>query len=193
VVAIVVTVVTEGAASSAIAEALGTSLEAGGAAATTATVAGAAVGAAAGSIVSQGVAIAIGQQSGFSFSEVAVAALTAGLTEGAPTEGIPGELVQDAVNNVVTQGVNVALGVQNGFNWQAVAISALAFTAGAQAKGELSGVLNGVGYSPDAKTHIETLIVAIMRPCLAHYCIRSTLSHTWADGITNTCLASAGT
>lgn len=49
-----------------------------------ANVAGYAVASAAGSAASQGVAIAIGQQQGFSWEQVAASALTAGILKGTP-------------------------------------------------------------------------------------------------------------
>jgi hypothetical protein len=148
VVAIVVTYFTAGAASEASAS-LVTSVfgasAAASAAGTAATVAiAAAATAAASSIASQAVGIAIGQQSGFSWQEVGVAALAAGLTAGL-TEGTPlgsigteagdysGMALRGVVNSVVDQGSEIALGEQHGFNWSQVALAAVSAPADAVA------------------------------------------------------------
>ena len=124
IVAVVVTVLTEGATSEFLISALG---ETGGA------IAAGAVGAAAGSIASQAVGNALGIVDGFSWKAVALAALSAGVTQGLPagdmlftTAGtIENTIVRAAVANALTQGIAVATGLQDHFDWRGVAASAI--------------------------------------------------------------------
>ncbi|UNP27977.1 hypothetical protein [Lysobacter gummosus] len=107
---------------------------------------GAMIGAAAGSVASQGVLIVGGEQSGFDWKGVALAAaggaITAGLASPAVSQGLSevgitsawGQAaVRAAVGNVATQGLGNALGVQEGFDWKSVAISAVSAGAGSYA------------------------------------------------------------
>jgi YD repeat-containing protein len=115
-----------------------------GAGSVAAGVAGAAVAAAAGSIVSQGVGIAIGVQSKFNWGAVAVAALSAGISEGvglnAPNFSVTGnavidQAIQGAAKNVIQQGVAIIVGTQKSFSWAAL--------AGAAVTGAVTGALGG--------------------------------------------------
>ena len=153
VVAIVVTYVTAGAASEAAGSLITTMFGADAAATAAGTVAAGALAvattAAAASIASQAVGIAIGQQSGFSWQEVGVAALTAGLTQGTPlgsigtaAGGYLGLALQGVINSVVDQGTEIALGEQHGFNWSQVALAAVSAPADAEAD-TLSGAIVG--------------------------------------------------
>jgi YD repeat-containing protein len=160
-IAVVVSVVTYGAASEFAAGIIGGSLGATGSAVAAAAVAGAAAGAAS-SAASQLASMALGLQNGFSWSAVGRGALaggiTAGLAEGldlaagfegvttaadgavtaVPATGTLASVGRAVVSSVVGQGVNVALGQQHGFSWSAVAGAALAsalFPTGTNAQG----------------------------------------------------------
>jgi hypothetical protein len=150
IIAIAVTIATQGAATEFFAGLLGAE----GAAATTAAIteaiaagtatgaqiggaiAGAATAAAIGSAVGQGVGIAIGIQDKFSWKQVGVAAVTAGVTQGlAPSvNSVVGKIGSDlgqqvargAINSALSQGVRIAMGVQSGFNWKMMAGTAIA-------------------------------------------------------------------
>ncbi|KAK47825.1 hypothetical protein BG58_41110 [Caballeronia jiangsuensis] len=152
IVAVVVTVVTEGAASPVLAEALeglGMSM---GAAEAAGGVGGVIVGAAAGSAASQGILISAGQQGSFSFGQMGVAAVAAGVTAGvgigiggagaaggsaagsSGSESMWGAVAAGGARSVATQGMEIALGMQHGFDWKGLAASVIA-----------SGVGYGVG------------------------------------------------
>jgi YD repeat-containing protein len=94
-------------------------------------VASAAIGGAAGSIASQGVAMAMGLQDHFSWSQVGMSALGAavgseiGMKFGAPANMGPGEAMLRAGGaSIATQGIGSALGMTK-FNWKGVAASAI--------------------------------------------------------------------
>jgi len=100
------------------------------------TILGEAAVAATASIVSQGVGLATGIQTKFSWSAVGEAALTAGVSAGVGASGIVGfsgftgsSFVSGALNSVVTrtltQGIEVAAGLQKHFDWTAVAAAAV--------------------------------------------------------------------
>nr|WP_314623084.1 LysM peptidoglycan-binding domain-containing protein [uncultured Noviherbaspirillum sp.] len=152
IVAVVATVITAGAAAAAMGAtataAGGTGLAALGSAALTGGAlvgaGGAALGAAvglgaavvggiAGSILSQGVGMALGMQDSFSWSNVALGALSAGVTAGlgAVAPGIlagQGTLAVTSraiVANAVTQGIGVATGLQEKFSWTSVAAAGI--------------------------------------------------------------------
>ncbi|PCE23749.1 hypothetical protein BWP39_29150 [Paraburkholderia acidicola] len=117
----------------------------------------AAVGAAVGSAVSQGASIAMGMQKGFSWNQVGMSALSAGVSAGvggelAPMLGIAGTSIpalaaRAALASALTQGTEVVTGLQHSFDWGGVAASAAGGAAGGLAGDGLqaSGVLNGVG------------------------------------------------
>jgi hypothetical protein len=98
-----------------------------------------AVAGAAGAAASQVVLIAGGQQDGFDWKGVAMAAVggavTAGVTQGMPmtdSSAFVRGFAQGAVGSVVTQGVEVATGLQSHFDWRGVAASAIAQGVGSQ-------------------------------------------------------------
>lgn len=105
----------------------------------------AAVGGAAGSIAGQGVGVATGVQGGFSWKNVGLAALGAGVTSGigalsggaaagnsasflgiskADNGGMLYAATRSVANSLVTQGLGSALGLQ-AFEWKAIAVSAI--------------------------------------------------------------------
>jgi hypothetical protein len=104
--------------------------------------AAAAVGGAVGSIASQGMNMAAGYQDQFSWKQVGISALGAGLgsTSLAGTVsstvggGYAGAITAAAVGNVATQGIAKATGLQDSFSWRSVAASAIT-----------AGVTQGVG------------------------------------------------
>jgi YD repeat-containing protein len=108
---------------------------------------GAVIGAAAGSVVSQGVAIAIGVQDKFSWEQVAFAALSAGITQGVTLPGVDNVIVDQAIrgafNNVVNQGLRIAVGLQDKFSWAAVAASAIAAPIANEIGDAVGGALGG--------------------------------------------------
>jgi hypothetical protein len=135
IVAIVVTVVSYGTASEAgWAMVAGTSAAGTGAAG---TAVGMGLAAAAGSAASQLVAMAIGQQDQFSWSGVAISALSAGVTQGLmgnvaifgsgreAAQAWYNAAAQGAISNAAVQGASILMGVQKSFNWSEVAISAV--------------------------------------------------------------------
>ncbi|MGC6328590.1 LysM peptidoglycan-binding domain-containing protein [Rhizorhabdus sp. FW153] len=87
-----------------------------------------ATGASFSSIASQGLGIAMGLQSKFSFKEVALAAIAGGISGGIGQSSlfsslgpVGGAIARGTVANVATQGIGVATGLQNRFNWAGVA------------------------------------------------------------------------
>ncbi|MGY8628250.1 LysM peptidoglycan-binding domain-containing protein [Chromobacterium violaceum] len=141
VVAVVAVVFTAGAALSVIAPTLvsGGVMAAGGAALTggmgMAGLAAAAIGGAVGSIVSQGVAMAMGMQDKFSWGQVGLSAFTtaatAGLAGGPATSSFAGKelgatVARTMAVNAATQGVAMATGMQKSFSWTSVAASGVA-------------------------------------------------------------------
>ncbi len=145
VVAIVVTVYTAGALAGAASAATtggtfatGASVLAGTSTLSTAAAVGiGAAAGAAGSIVSQGVGIATGMQEGFSWEQVALGAIGAGVTAGvgsyAAGSGVFDVLGQygssaaiAATGSAITQGISVVTGLQHSFSWKEVALSAVA-------------------------------------------------------------------
>jgi YD repeat-containing protein len=158
IVAIVVTVYTAGAAASAMGAmtttatttAAGTTLAAGTAAASMGTMAAgvaalsgglgmagfaaAMIGGAVGAIAAQGVAIATGLQDKFSWNQVAMAGIGAGVTTIAMGMGslntLSGTLVRATASNMVTQGISVAVGMQDKFSWTAVAAAGIGAAVG---------------------------------------------------------------
>ncbi|MGD7104918.1 hypothetical protein ACQCS3_24965, partial [Ralstonia pseudosolanacearum] len=183
VVAVVATIYTAGAAAGALGAAeagagagvagagagstfgLGTSVLAGTATGLTGvqTVAVAAVAGAVGSAASQAVGNLIGAQHGFSWGQVAMGAVGAGVTagvgaaaagsgtwlgaQGTNATGIAAGVGRAAIGSVVTQGVSVAVGLQDHFSWQSVAASAVAGGVGAAVGGMAGSALGGSGLS----------------------------------------------
>jgi hypothetical protein len=139
IVAVVVTVITEGAAAGTLTAALGD---------TAGTIAAGAIGGAAGSIASQAVGNAIGVQDGFSWSAVALGALGGAVSagvggidtpDGAHLGGISSlsgpspamAIARGAISSALTQGIGVAVGLQDHFSWTGVAASAIGAGVGA--------------------------------------------------------------
>lgn len=145
VVAVAVTVVTAGAAAAVIAPAAtggtilgGIGALAGGALGLGASVGAGAIGAAVGSAVSQGIGVATGLQDKFSWSGVALAALSGGITGGLAGAGAfskASHFVQGALRGLtasaLTQGVAVATGLQDHFDWAGVAAAGVGGGVGA--------------------------------------------------------------
>ncbi|HKE94009.1 MAG TPA: LysM peptidoglycan-binding domain-containing protein, partial [Povalibacter sp.] len=144
-VAIIATVYTAGALSGLSATygstfAAGSAVLSGEAGFTLGTVAAAAAGGAVGSAVSQGVAIAVGQQNSFDWNSVGLSALGAGVTAGLGGSGLTeslrelgGDALSAATNNAITQGLGVLTDLQDSFSWRDVALSAVAAPVAAQA------------------------------------------------------------
>ncbi|MDZ4251750.1 MAG: hypothetical protein U1A72_04160, partial [Sulfuritalea sp.] len=88
-----------------------------------------------GSIASQTVGIAIGVQSEFSWSGVAMGAIGAGVSAGLGATGM-NLIARAAVGSMITQGVAVATGLQEEFSWAGVAASAVGAGVG-QAVGRI--------------------------------------------------------
>ncbi|MDZ4254965.1 MAG: hypothetical protein U1A72_20545, partial [Sulfuritalea sp.] len=131
-VAIVATVMTAGAMLPQCFSSLGAMMSAGAAALTT-NVGIALVAGAIGSIASQAVGMALGVQESFSWKNVALSAIGAGVTAGLGAGGITGG-VSDALGSAVagavlkgtvSQGIAVAVGLQEKFDWKGVAASAV--------------------------------------------------------------------
>ncbi|MHA6823013.1 LysM peptidoglycan-binding domain-containing protein [Ralstonia pseudosolanacearum] len=132
------------------------------------------VGGAVGSIASQAVGNAIGAQHGFSWGQVALSGVAAGLSAGvgaaasgtalAATQGgagIAAGIGRAAIGSVVTQGVSVAVGLQDHFSWQQVAASAVAGGVGA-AIGEVAGsALAGSGLDAGVQKFVARTVAGI--------------------------------
>ena len=126
---------TAAAGSAAAASSLGGAVAAASAAtvSTAATIAGTALAATVGSAVSQGIGLAAGIQSSFSFKGVAMAALSGGVTAGLGGTfgaGWAGAAARGALSSAITQGVGVATGLQDKFSWTGVAVAGVGAGAG---------------------------------------------------------------
>ena len=90
-------------------------------------------GAVAGSVASQGVGIATGIQDKFSFKQVGLAAISAGISGGLgaafPGGGPLGAAARGAASSALTQGVGVATGLQNKFDFVGVAAAGVGAAA----------------------------------------------------------------
>ncbi|PTT84671.1 hypothetical protein DBR42_14860 [Pelomonas sp. HMWF004] len=117
-----------------------------------ATIGAAAIGGAVGSIASQGVAIAAGMQDSFSWKQVGLGAVGAGVTAGMGAAGLIGKTLAGSeylataaragMSNALTQGVAVMTGLQDKFSWRSVAASAIAAPAAQAVSGALNSTLN---------------------------------------------------
>ncbi|MGC1469364.1 MAG: hypothetical protein WA793_08280, partial [Sphingorhabdus sp.] len=117
----------------------------------------------AGSVVSQGFGVATGLQEKFSFKQVALAGLSAGIGAGvgdvvklgtaagaSAVSRFAGDVVRGAVTSAVSQGIAVATGLQNKFSFTAVAAAgigagiggAVSRSVGGQATFNADGSLN---------------------------------------------------
>nr|WP_282581100.1 LysM peptidoglycan-binding domain-containing protein [Ralstonia insidiosa] len=125
------------------------------------TVAVAAAAGAAGSVASQAVGNLIGAEHGFSWDQVAMGALGAGVTagvgsaavasgtwlaaQGSNTAGIVAGVGRAAIGSVVTQGLAVAVGLQDHFSWMQVATAAASSAVGSLASNAAN---DAMGYNP---------------------------------------------
>jgi len=140
---------------------------------------GGALAGAAGSIVSQGVGLATGIQSKFNWGDVALSALSSGISAGIGPQGLNlfGEVgnsfAQGALSgitgSVLTQGIAVATGLQSRFDWAAVA-----------AAGVASGVSNAVAMNipGDALGQVGRTFVSGMAGAIAGAATRSLITGT---------------
>lgn len=116
-----------------------------------ATIVGGALAAAAGSIVSQGVGMAIGVQSQFSWKSVAIAGISAGITAGVggvnftggAMDSLGNTVIRAAVTNAATQGIAVVTGLQDHFSWTGVAAAAVGAGVGHVAGEKLGEIMSG--------------------------------------------------
>ncbi|MCD4501030.1 hypothetical protein, partial [Chromobacterium vaccinii] len=114
----------------------------------------AAIGGAVGSIVSQGVAMGMGMQSKFSWSQVGLSAFSTAATAGLAGGGgaLSGTSVSQTVArtmavNAATQGVAMATGMQKSFSWTSVAASGVAAWATSGIKPDANAdPLANIGY-----------------------------------------------
>ena len=153
-------------------------------------VADAAVGGAIGDAAGQGVAIAVGAQQGFSWNSVALAAISAGATVGAPS--IPGvaklensfgsalasHAINGAIASSITQGVGVATGLQSSFNWTAVAVSATQSAAGYSVGHALNGAFGTTAYNSQSAANLGTNFASGMAGSIAGGVTRSLITGT---------------
>lgn len=95
-----------------------------------------------GSAVSQGVGLATGIQSKFSFKGLAIAALSAGVATGVGQvvgqgaiagSQFLGDVARGALGSAITQGVGVATGLQDKFDWAGVAAAGIGAGVGGAA------------------------------------------------------------
>lgn len=124
----------------------------------------AAASAALGSVASQVVGNAIGAVDGFSWKQVALSAVSAGVGAGLPSMdlglGATGNLmVRAAVGNAITQGIGVVTGLQKSFDWKGVAASAVATGVG-QAVGRVFGEAFGTTAAGQFGARFATGLVA---------------------------------
>jgi LysM repeat protein len=112
----------------------------------------AAAAGAVGSIAGQAVAVATGNQDDFSWKQVALSAVSAGVTGGlggvdftgsGALQGTGNMVARAAVGNAITQAAGVATGLQHSFSWQAVAASAVGAGVGQAVGGELDNAWGG--------------------------------------------------
>ncbi|HZY15042.1 MAG TPA: LysM peptidoglycan-binding domain-containing protein, partial [Ramlibacter sp.] len=103
-------------------------------AAGTASIPVAMIGAAAGSVAGQTVGLLTGAIQRFSWKDVALSAVSAGVSTGLGPQvfggGLGGAVARAAAGNALTQGISVAVGLQKKFDWKAVAASAAATVGG---------------------------------------------------------------
>jgi YD repeat-containing protein len=126
IIAIAVTVVTAGAAFTALGG-VGSFASAGVSAT---SIAAGAIGGAAGSIVSQAVGVATGIQEKFSWKAVAMAAIGGGVGAGmgnsfSGLKGAAQAMARGAASSAITQGIGVVTGLQDKFDWAGVAAAGI--------------------------------------------------------------------
>ena len=155
-----------------------TAAAADGVAATTSIAAGAIAGAA-GSVASQGVGIAIGAQDKFSFTGVALAAISGGVGGAVGGSAIVKGLspfesgaLRGIIGNVATQGIAVATGLQNQFDWAGIAVA-----------GVVGGTIGGL----DMSTSLSGQFVSGMAGAVTGAAARSLLTGSdFGDNILRT-------
>jgi nucleoid-associated protein YgaU len=139
IIAVVVTWLTDGAASDALSTI--------GITGTTNTVAAGAIAGAAGSIASQGVGVATGIQDKFSWNGVALSAIAGGVGGSGVGKSVSSNIaskfgntaamiVSAAAVDAVTQGISMAVGLQSKFSWSGVAAAGVSAYAGAKYGGD---------------------------------------------------------
>ncbi len=117
-----------------------------------------------GNIAGQVVANVIGIQNGFDWKSVAVAAVTAGITQGLTSEGTlppatstaPADVaLRAAVGTAVNQGARIVVGLQEDFSWRAVAASYVGAYAGAEVSNAIGEGQYGVSAEDWAKMNAD--------------------------------------
>jgi YD repeat-containing protein len=159
VVAVVVTIFTAGVAAAYFAPAatagmstMGAGMAALGGSLGAVGVGAAAIGGAVGSIASQLVGKAAGVVDHFSWKQVAISAIGAGVTAGVGVAatgtslggtGFGATVARAAIGNAASQGIGVAMGLQEKFSWRNVAASAVGAGVGHAVGGALSNAWGG--------------------------------------------------
>jgi YD repeat-containing protein len=106
-----------------------------------AVVAGAVVAGALTSAATQLVAMGMGLQDEFDWGGVAIAGLTAGLTQGIVPEGADA-MTRAVRSNLISQGVNMVAGRQENFSWSSLAVSAISAPINSAIDQNAAGVTN---------------------------------------------------
>jgi LysM domain len=140
-------------------------------------------GAVAGSVASQAVGVAFGIIDKFSWQQVALAAISAGIAQGLDFgvlagSGLPETIVRAAIGSALTQGIAVVTGLQPKFEWRAVAAAAVTAAVG-------WGISTGLGITnPDGSANLDFKNQDFGQRAIA-YAIRgfaTTVTRTIIDG-----------
>ncbi|WP_256082115.1 DUF4214 domain-containing protein [Massilia sp. YIM B04103] len=127
------------------------------------------IGAAAGSVASQAAGMAMGIQDKFSWKSVALAAVSAGVTQGVGSmvegswlanSGWQAAAGRAVISNVVSQGIGNITGLQSGFNWRSVAVAGVGAAVSTSVNEELGLNVNGrevAGLNPVDKLFKQTM------------------------------------
>ncbi len=111
----------------------------------------AALAGAVGSIASQVVGNAIGVQDGFSWKQVAFAAIGGAVSNvvgtALPGEGFGNVVARAAVGSVISQGIGVVTGLQEKFSWRGVAASAVGAGVGYGVSQAVGGALQNTDFA----------------------------------------------
>lgn len=141
-IAVAVTVASQGALAGAAGSVLGLG-------STGSAIVGGALAGAAGSVVSQGVGVATGIQDKFSWSGVAMGAISGAVGGGVGSvlkgAGFAMGVVRGAAGNVITQGVAMAVDLQDRFDWVGVAVGGVVGGVSGWASGLLPGSATSFG------------------------------------------------
>ena len=116
----------------------------------------------AGAVAGQTVMIVAGYQNGYNWKQIAIAGISAGLTQGAVgavTAASAGSAVAAAVeralvSNLITQGVDITLHQQRSFSWTEVAASGLAAAANVGVDNMMAGNAPTLQTNADGETSI---------------------------------------